>query len=93
MSTEATSQPAPEQPRQGFEIFNHEYAKKLIIQKASAAGMPVSFIQTPLEQLWDSMAREGFALGRATDPAAQQAINQRLMPPANRNITFGFKAQ
>ncbi len=86
-------QPAAAPQQQcGFKVFNHVYAKKLILQKAQESGLPVSFIQKPLEQLWDTMAQQGFALGRATDPSAQQAINSRLMPPNNKDITFGFKA-
>lgn len=76
-----------------FVVFNHEYAKKLLLAKAQAAGLPVAFVQKPLEKLWDSMSAEGFALGRATDSAAQQALSSRLMPPTNRNVTFRFKAQ
>lgn len=84
-----------EQPAEGeansFVVFNHEYAKKLFLAKAQASGLPVAFIQKPLEKLWDSMSAEGFALGRATDSAAQQALSSRLNPPMNRNVTFKFK--
>lgn len=90
----ANTQPAAVAPQQtGITLFHHEYTKKLILSKAQESGLPVSFIQKPLEQLWDTLAQQGFVLGRANDSAAQQALNSRLMPPGSKNIVLGFKAQ